>query len=505
VTNRKVRYTELKAWADQHRIDLQEHFLDRSVYRSYGKFRIIGTSKQGKRSPLQPLTFHDDLAKHFISNACDLPEFQFEKTQSNEQPASKPDSSPRLSPQNDQSKSIETSSDKPIANQLSNQSENHLSICKQSDLNTTSSVSLQYNRDDIKFFLDCLSYERIDTYQTWIEIGMALKNLDPEYLDLWVQSSQRSKKFQPGSCEVKWPTFSTQDNRLTSGSLMHWAWEDNPAQMSQWHKAFGICLLADVQDEPAKIVIKLKQPDLFAIVGQKNLADQFVFENQQDIKLTTAGQFYFWNPEFCYWKEGNHDRFFYVVASWIQCRCHAVFQTLETHILEAQPEHIEALKKELKDKNRSYARLTSKTYIDGVIKHTMTMLIDEQFHKLRDQDKDSINFKDVLFDLRTLTTRKRERQDYVTLTLEYCYRKPDPLVRQRVEQIMREILNNDNWLFESICAYLGYCLTGHTNQKAFLTLIGYEADNGKTTLCTMFMRSLPIYCKKIDNKTFAFK
>ena len=128
VTNRKVKYTDLKAWAEQHSQTFRELFLDRSVYRSYGKFRMIGTSKQGKRSPLQPLTFHEDLSKHFISNACDLPEFQFEKTQSNEQPASKPDSSPHLSPENDRSKSIEASSDKSVANQISNQSENNHSF-----------------------------------------------------------------------------------------------------------------------------------------------------------------------------------------------------------------------------------------------------------------------------------------------------------------------------------------------------------------------------------------
>jgi len=97
------------------------------------------------------------------------------------------------------------------------------------------------------------------------------------------------------------------------------------------------------------------------------------------------------------------------------------------------------------------------------------------------------------------------RGDWVTQILDDCYAQPKPEIRHEVERIVKEILNSDETLFESVGQYLGYCLTGQTNQKCFLTLVGYKADNGKTTICTMFKHSLPIYTKQIDNKTFAQK
>jgi len=52
-------------------------------------------------------------------------------------------------------------------------------------------------------------------YDEWRAIGMALHDNDPGqgHLDLWIEWSQQSEKFQPGECERKWESFTADRSR----------------------------------------------------------------------------------------------------------------------------------------------------------------------------------------------------------------------------------------------------------------------------------------------------
>lgn len=64
------------------------------------------------------------------------------------------------------------------------------------------------------------------------------------------------------------------------------------------------------------------------------------------------------------------------------------------------------------------------------------------------------------------------------------------------------ISNNDPVLFEFNLSWLGYCMTGENGTERFLIMVGYSASNGKSTMATMFNKSLPIYSCMINNRTF---
>lgn len=72
-----------------------------------------------------------------------------------------------------------------------------------------------------------LKKERCDEYDAWIKVGLALSELGPIGLQLWETWSKRSEKYQPGTCEAKWATF-TKDPLITVGSLAYWASQDSP-------------------------------------------------------------------------------------------------------------------------------------------------------------------------------------------------------------------------------------------------------------------------------------
>ena len=77
----------------------------------------------------------------------------------------------------------------------------------------------------IEKYIDILSSERAENYKTWIEVGWCLHNIDDRLLDLWIQFSKISDKFEEGKCEEIWAK--SQKRNLTIGSLKFWCKSDN--------------------------------------------------------------------------------------------------------------------------------------------------------------------------------------------------------------------------------------------------------------------------------------
>ena len=70
-----------------------------------------------------------------------------------------------------------------------------------------------------------LSTERVENYEEWVEVGMALHELGDAGLTLWDTWSQRSKKYRRGDCQQKWTTFD--DGPLGVKDLLKWAEQDS--------------------------------------------------------------------------------------------------------------------------------------------------------------------------------------------------------------------------------------------------------------------------------------
>lgn len=68
---------------------------------------------------------------------------------------------------------------------------------------------------------------RVDDYQAWINVGMALKQLSEPGFGLWDQWSRGSSKYDERAMRAKWDSFEA-GKGITLGSLFHWAREDDP-------------------------------------------------------------------------------------------------------------------------------------------------------------------------------------------------------------------------------------------------------------------------------------
>ena len=60
-------------------------------------------------------------------------------------------------------------------------------------------------------------------YDTWLQVGMALRSLGEDALKVWDDWSKGCPdKYREGACELKWVTFSS-NGKLTGRSIIHWA------------------------------------------------------------------------------------------------------------------------------------------------------------------------------------------------------------------------------------------------------------------------------------------
>jgi Bifunctional DNA primase/polymerase, N-terminal/Primase C terminal 2 (PriCT-2)/AAA domain len=71
---------------------------------------------------------------------------------------------------------------------------------------------------------------RAHEYETWLEVGMALKSVADELVTDWDQWSRASTKYEQGRCEAKWSTFGARGDGLTLASLVAWAKTDEEAR-----------------------------------------------------------------------------------------------------------------------------------------------------------------------------------------------------------------------------------------------------------------------------------
>ena len=399
-----------------------------------------------------------------------------------------------------------------------------------------------------------------NNYNDWLHIGMAIYN-EKCPIEIWINHSRLCSNFDEKECQFRWNTFKDNiQNGYTIGTLHKFAKNDNLEEYNKLLKIIttereklkfmGINHLVNDNDEiyqetldnedhialgknylnddtdaladdvinhnenkqvnynkvnPLNISNKLLQAFL---KSQTSVANFFTKHNRNDIKVTITNHIYIWNQPNRYWKPIDDDGLIDVIANFF-------LKILEPMVIEAKKlaRQENTAKKEgdedgkhtksLKIITKALKSMASVAYSSSIKKLVKHQLKDEKFYDLIDSDKDIINLKNKVINLRTGTIRERLRNDYATMILNDDYLPPNQKIIDEIKEILLKINNCDNNLLESMLKWLGYCLTGHNTAKKFLTIVGHSADNGKSTMSRIHETCLPIYSKSIDNRTFS--
>ena len=140
---------------------------------------------------------------------------------------------------------------------------------------------------------------------------------------------------------------------------------------------------------------------------------------------------------------------------------------------------------------------------EGVCNTLITEFYDEEKVNQLDSNRDVLNFKNGILNLREHSCRARTPEDYVTQCLDWNYiEKPQKEIMKTVKDTLMHICNDDGKFFQHILSVIGYCLTGYTDLQAFFSFLGATAGNRKSTIIEILEQMFPIHFLKMDSRTF---
>jgi hypothetical protein len=127
------------------------------------------------------------------------------------------------------------------------------------------------DQDLVKALVGCLSGSRADDYGDWLNVGFCLYCISPECLDLWVEFSKKSDKYEEGVCEKHWGKM--ENKGYSIGTLKYWAKQDDA---KKYKKVVRECL-----EKYVEIALGSDGSHYdIALLTSKLMADKAVYDSQ---------------------------------------------------------------------------------------------------------------------------------------------------------------------------------------------------------------------------------
>lgn len=296
-----------------------------------------------------------------------------------------------------------------------------------------------------KLTLQCLTTERAETYDTWVRVGWALRNIDHRLLDTWVAFSRMSSKFIEGDCEKKWAKM-RMDGTLGIGSLRYWARHDRPD------------VYKSIVDDSLQILIDR----CVASGGNGHFDIALVVHNVFKDQLVSLGRgrwFFFDQPNHRWAcnNEGQMIRYRLSVdisscfmerarfltnrhalsAPGIAAMVSAAGVVPDERLMSADDNGIKVLLK-ISDK------LRQSSFKASVLKECEVVMFDEHFEDKLDSKPHLVGFKNGVYDLSLREFRDGQPDDYISFTtgINYVPYDPNSSVAAEISQFFATVHRN---------------------------------------------------------------
>lgn len=353
---------------------------------------------------------------------------------------------------------------------------------------------LQHVRDHVNNLGD----HRCNTYQSWIEVGICLKNIwaDDQMYEVFEDFSRRYPEFKVRECMVKWSSFKLQNDgrRLSVGSLLFWSREDNPEQYTIIEKN-NIIRKIDASRSGAEYdvasVVYAKFRDEYKCVNYgKNVWFKFMghgwVELDKGVQLQQELSVRIWKlyiERASYYGQKLSDGTIAECSAKEPRECGCQF-------CETTLRHAEMLK---------VAGLLKKTgFKENVMKECRELFLDETFVKKVDENRHLLACRNGVFDMNTCLFRDGKPEDCLSFStnLDYNEEMPHTSFREwpEIRDFLHKILPNKA-VRKYMKRHLARCLNGVGNQKFhIMTGVG---SNGKSMLICLLETALGDYACKV--------
>lgn len=356
---------------------------------------------------------------------------------------------------------------------------------KKNNKNLVKKRSREYSEEDIEYaqkLVKLLSVDRADNYQSWIEVGWALYNIDDLLIDNFIEFSQISSQFKYGECEKLWDKMRNQGTRgVGLGSLIKWAENDNPEEFLK------------LRDEAESNIIRK------SISGASgDVARSFYHINKGKFICASIKHSLWYEFKSHRWKPIDSGTTIFKMlnddypAKYKKVADYYYFRSLQ---LEGDEKKLFEIKREASLKTAE--KLTTVKFKKEVIDELKHRYYDEDFFNKLDENRYLLCCKNGVYDFKNEIFREGYADDYVSLCTNVDYQvfsKEDRRIKE-INTFFNEIQPEDD-MSDYVLDYFSTCLVGQSPDELFHIWTG-SGGNGKSLSIGLFQSIIGDYASTI--------
>ena len=372
------------------------------------------------------------------------------------------------------------------------------SVSKKTKKNTTESIPKvkeeKNTRNKSELILDTILTKYIKEYDSWLKIIWAMRS-DPDVSEEYaIKISKKAENYDEDFFIKTYRNYKY-GKEITKKTYYYYAKLSDPI------KFYDICQSFDNHEfgniDVAETFIELSGDSIVCISSKTSKEDDKIFIYDEHMER---------------WREDkNGDLICNMVEGVLLPYYKNLKKIIEKEYMECniqdEEKKLEIGKKygAVKDVLKIIQVLTNGKDLYKIIRRKVkTHTHDIRFNMLESQTN-NLHFKNGVLDVMTGIFRKKNKYDYMTLSLSWDYIEDkndiDPTIIDEVNSMFHKMeLNEDVNKF--IKSWLFYCLTGSTEEQIFLFQLGESAANGKSTLFSIMSKCFEFYTFKLDSKVF---
>lgn len=344
-------------------------------------------------------------------------------------------------------------------------------------------VIKNYTNDD-EFVLakelvnECLSHNRADRYDDWINLGWALRNIDYRLLNSWIEFSKIGSSYVEGECQKLWDRM--RKEHLSMGTLRWWAKEDNPQRYNE-------------------IINNSIIPLIDIAIG----TDGAHYDIAKVVQGIYKGEYKAVNKDTWYKYDKNCHRWVKAKEG-LKLRKELSEEVCKKFIERAQYYNSKLLtttddgqKTVYDNKAKSALKISLKLkqsgFKESIMKECKCLFIDEKFEELLDNRAYLLGFDNGVYDLKLHIFREGMPDDYISLSTNKVY-IPFDITNSEIEEInnfFEKLFTNES-LRNYVLDILACIIDGSIAQERFYIFTG-QGSNGKSRLLDLIQKAIGDY------------
>ena len=385
---------------------------------------------------------------------------------------------------------------------------------------TNSNVNDQYEVDKIalvkKLTLECLSADRANSYQSWIEVGWCLHNIDQseDMFNLWMEFSNKSGKASGNNINAllrEWNRGwgrSYHERHFTIRSLHMWAKQDNPKKHKKiMNESFVDFVEREVDathTHIARLMKRMYSNNYCAAVDSKKV-DWYEFTGNSWKKLAQGIEL--------------RNKMTTEVAQVISDTRGKIRNRLNNLSNDERSFEETRMKKMTKIEQCLY----TSGFKDSVMKECVGLFYEEEFAQKLNSNQYLIGFNNGVIDLHAIRTREDGKNEYYVnfrksepndnisfMAGRWLPKQCDPIdyvkydprdpeqaqIHAEIDDFMKKVFPRAE-LRTYMWRKLASCLEGANKEQTYETWIGV-GGNGKSKLVDLMSMTLGDYCSSLQ-------